>query len=465
MFYFLFTILISTLSLSTHVHAESIDFAAWGYVTTFAQEEMVLDNTNWYVASINPSIWSKSLKSDYGDIRIISATNEEIPYVLVKQGAVIKPKVLATSTNSKTKIIENIVQDSEKVIVIDTNKEGLVYTGLNFKKNKTSQNFRKRVRVYISDTLLRATSPRWKEIEKKDIVYNYTDATGQLLVEDLDITFPNMSSRYIKVAFEDNQLEGGEVSVNQIQIDEVFVQYDSNSEAVGTTIKNYMSGSFNFPSTGLHSTANTSIQRIENIEENADTKNTEIYINNVQAITGITLAIDKDDIRFDKAVTVQGSFDNTSWQTVTTGRIYRIDSSVYQGDSLTIQTPVITYPYLQIIVENKNEKPLRFDRDVILTAQKIGILFKAEGVDIQSLKFLIGNREAVTPAYDISKTLVYMDSIVPAQVSLQSISANSSTQEGVLKTFLRTQDNNLVHALLVVFVVLLGYLGYTWTRK
>jgi len=128
------------------------------------------------------------------------------------------------SSSTQAKIIQHTLQQNnevaERLITVDIGREGHVYTGMSFQTSSSSTNFRKIVRVYISDTLLSASSPAWKEIEQKGTIYKYVDSTG-VSVEDMDISFPNMASRYIKLKFEDDEL-----SPNQIDIVGVYMRYE-----------------------------------------------------------------------------------------------------------------------------------------------------------------------------------------------------------------------------------------------
>lgn len=451
------------------VSAEVADVKEWSHINTFTEPKNISDSS-WYVSSVDSSVWTKSKKQDYGDIRIVNSSKEEIPYIIVKQGFVAKTEVLQEYKDSPTKIVENTLIAnkgmSERVLVLDTGKEGKVYTGLFFDTLSTSKNFRKSVRVYVSDTLLGATSPSWREVEQKNVVFNYTDALG-FMAEDLEIDFPNMASRYIKIQFNNDVVlqEKGVSFSNQIYVSKVYVKYEQKNESLGFKVQNYISGNFNFSSDTDTDPVNVISKKVENIVENIEKKSTEIYLHDARAITSIKLNIGQNNTNFNRDITVQGSNDATSWQTVTTNKIHRIDSPIYTGEIVTIPTPVITYPYIRIIIQNKNDTALQIKDTVDITEQKIGIIFKAEGVDVRSLSFLIGNKKAISPTYEIQKTLAYFNNIIPTQVSLQKIEKNPVFIEEEIYVPFGEKYKNLVNSALVVFVLLLGYLGYTWTRK
>lgn len=461
-------VLLMSFAIATGTHAAVVNPTEWSSMSTFSTNEINADG--WYVVPLSTDVLSKSQKSDYGDIRIVNSANQEIPYVIVKQGVVAKTEAPIQNTNVQTKIIENTIQQNqgigERVVVLDTGKEGQVYTGIQLERVKTVRNFRKVARVYISDTLLGATSPAWREVEQRDVVYNYTDPTG-FVVEDMDIRFPNMTSRYIKIRFTNDPAikDAGVEFVNQIAISGARMMYEERDVTVGNKIENYLSGNFAFAGNTPSSGFSVVSLKAEKIIENTDKKSTEVYVRDVQDITSIKLTIDKDVVNFNRDVTVQGSIDNITWTTVTSGQIYRIDSPIYKGEMLTIQTPVITYPYLRIIIQNKNDRSLKFENTVDVTIQRVGALFTAFVADLDALKLLVGNPVAVTPKYEIEKTLTYFNSIVPTMVKLYPVAKNPLFELEDVHTPFGEKYKNLVNIALIMFVALLGYLGYIWTRK
>jgi Predicted membrane protein (DUF2339) len=462
-----------TLCCSTHIQASVVQPSDWSHVTTFSSQyasTSELSNNSWYIAPVDSTVWSKSAVNNQGDMRIVNAKQEEIPYIIVKQGVVADVQAPIQNTNTQAKILENTIQTrgtvSNRVLVVDTGKEGQVYTGISFQKLASSQNFRKAVRVYISDTQLGVNSPAWRIVEQKGLVYNYVDPTG-FSVEDMNIAFPNMASRYIKIIFEDDLdlREKGVSFGNQIYITGVYMIYENRDTTTGATIKNYISGNFDFTDAFKDNTSNSFTQTIQRLEEHTETKSTEIYLKDVHAMTSLVLHVDEKNTNFNRDVVVQGSLDAITWQTVATDRIYRIDSPIFTGESLGIKTPVTTYPYVRIIVHNKNDTPLQFERAIDITMQKIGLLFKAEGVDVQTLTFLIGNKHALPPTYEIKKTIAYVNGNIPAYVTLLPIHKNLDFIPEETHVPFGEKFPYIVNMALVVFVLVLGYLGYVWTKK
>ncbi len=459
----------SMLSLTGTVHAGIIDKHLWKYETTFDIQRTVPYDTSWFVVPIDSSVWSKSQKAGYGDIRIVNESYEEIPYIVLKQGASAHVQNPIQQHGPQVKIVENSLKGNksgaDRILVIDTGKEGQVYTGMYFERKLDAKNFRKSVRVYISDTLLGASSPAWREVEQKNTVYHYTDSVG-FSAEDMDIGFPHMTSRYIKVVFSDDTIlkEKGVTFTNQIHVTGVRMIYDAPDTTEGIQISNYISGNFVFDD-NQDSAPSRTVLEADRVVENVEKKSTEIYINNLYAVTDITLDVDERSVNFNRDITVQGSTDGVVWKTVTTGQIYRIDSPIYTGESLTIETPIITYPYVRVIVQNNNDTSIRFNKNIITSSQKVGLLFKTDDQNIAALKLLIGNPHTITPSYEIEKTAGYFPKIVPTQVFLKPISSHDAyIPEDVRKPF-GEEYRYLVNIGLIVFVLILGYLGYTWTRK
>lgn len=438
---------------SISAQAVSIRVQDWDFVATPTQTGDISSTDDpWYILPIDVHTWGASSKSDYGDIRIVRPSGEEVSYVLVKQGSHIKPHT--ENTYSPVKILERTMQShngvSERVLVLDTTKEGQMYTGIHFDTVKSSKNFRKIVHVYISDTLLSATSPAWKELEQKNIVYNYTDSQG-FSVADMDIDFPNMASRYIKIRFEDN-----DTLLNQVVVSGVKIRFDNQTELSGTSVEDYISGNFTFPSNTDES---------EHIHGSV-MDHTQIYVRDMQAVTSITVHVPSKFASFNRNITIQGSTDNTTWQTITTGNIYRINSPVYVGEQLTIPTPVFTYPYVRIVVQDIGNEPFELEDTVDITSQKMGILFPYAGEDVQSLRFLIGNKTAVAPQYEMQKTLAYVHNTVPVLIKLGNLQSNHTSSSSERNTSsVYVQYKTFIYIVCSMLVVLLGYLGYSWTKR
>jgi hypothetical protein len=463
-------ILLVSSCISSSTIAAVIEEKDWSHMSTFVTPQVLPSGTTWYVAPLDSSVWLQSKAADFADLRIVDTTKTEIPYLVIKEGGVAKTQGINQYTQTKTKIIENSIRSkngkSERVLVLDTGKEGQVYTGISFEKNLNAKNFRKAVRVYISDTMLGASSPAWREVEQKNVVYNYTDGLG-FIAEDMDISFSNMASRYIKVEFLDDAvlMEGGVSFSNQIQIDNAYMHYDEQKKSIGTQIQNYLSGNFKFTATESDIASQAILKKIDRIVQNTEKKSTELYINDVRAATRITLKVDESDTNFTRDVTVQGSSDAATWNTIATGQIHRIYSPIYVGEKLFLETPVSTYPYVRVIIQNKNDKALAFQDVAYINEQKVGVLFKAENININTLRLLIGNKKAIQPTYEIQKTLPYFNTLIPAQVYVRDIQENPLyVPEKIEKPF-GIMYQNALRIVLVVFVLVLGYLGYTWTKK
>ncbi|MES2622785.1 MAG: DUF2339 domain-containing protein [Patescibacteria group bacterium] len=459
--------LLATLSLiGATTHAAVVNPVDFSSVVTFTQPSQTAAQTSdtWYVSSLDADIWTKSKKADFSDIRIVNKDNVEIPYVLVKQGTVAKTEpTISNDSFAGVKIIENTIQKYEnkadRVVVLDSGKEGQVYTGITLQKTPDSKNFRKITHVYVSDSLLGASSPTWREVEQRSVVYNYTDPVG-FVVENLEMRFPNMASRYIKIQFEeDTSLNtAGVTFTNQINITGARITYDMPDKTTGTQIKNYLAGNFD-----LDADAEVAAVSVKSVN-NDDKKTTELLINNVQAITSIKLSVDADEVNFKRDVTVQTSSDGVTWQTISSGQIYRIDSPVYKGENTTISLPVTTAPFMRVVVQNKSDTALTFEKQANVTAQKVGILFKVEGREAQTFKLLIGNESAIIPVYDIQKTLSYFGNTIPTQIDLTNIGPNPLFKGEAAVPFTEKYPY-MVNAALVFFVLVLGFLGYKWTKK
>lgn len=454
-------------ALTTTVHAGVIPVKEWSTMSAVVPPAIVTeDNQGLYVAEIPSDVLRAAATTDFRDIRLVDGTDNEIPYMLIKQGVVTPLKDRVFSTASNTKILENSLLSSERIVVLDTLKEGQVFTGVQLQKISESVNFRHTVHVYISDAPLGAASPAWRELEQKSIVYNYTDPSN-FSVENLRVTFPNISSRYIKLRFaQDNSLqEKGASFTNTARITGARMITEQDSLVQGTHVKEYLAG--NFVST-LHT--NDVLQKSSSTE-NTKEKSTEVIYDlgegsGLTYIHKLTLDIDSSNNNFKRNVTVQipDVNDVTKWTTVASGQIYRIASPIFTGESLSIEMSAPLLSRIRVVIHNDNDSPLRVEDKAVIERQQVGLIFKKEDGNVGGLKFLIGNKNAVTPTYELQKTLTYFEGVTPTSVTLATATANPLYEKVEAHVPFGEKYKYLMNIALVLFVILLGYLGYRWSR-
>lgn len=385
------------------------------YVVGYAADDM------WYVSSLNPALVGKS-------IYLVNAENVEIPFVLLQQKN-------ATSTPREEVapivIAENTMQKNEssidRVLVLDTGKEGQIYTGINIRLTPESKNFRKVARVFIADALLGANSPAWKELEKRTIVYNYTD--GEFVNENLKITFPDVSTRYLKVQFVENSTTPAPMNVLEVRV------MNDVEDVPEKKIREYVAGNFDI--------SNTVTKKEVTIKNN--------IFDGLKNVTSLTLKIDEDLDSFRKVVSVESSDDGVLWEQVGIGQLYRINSPVYVGENVTIQFPATSAKFFRVNTD------LNIDNKAEVTIQQMALLFKANSLTKDGIKVAVDNTGIATSSYILQKELSKVGNIVPEVIEVDLYSTEVE----------KTKRKNPIAIYSAIFLIagILGILRYRATRK
>jgi hypothetical protein len=457
---FIFIIVVLTL-FSHSVDAKSIEIKNWTTIGDIVKPGIVIGTStpNMYVLIIDKDVIDLSKENDLSDIRIIDKDKNEIPYTMVRSNQDIKT---VDEKKMDVKIVENILTSSKKrLVVIDTNREGDVYNSLTIYHDPNSVNFRKKVNIYISDSLLPAVSPSWKKLEQKNIIYNYTDSKN-FTIENLDVALAGISSRFIKIEFVNDTDFDKNININsKFTIDSIKINYQKDNQDTGEyTVKDYLSGNFSFPDLSIYKDLNL-LNKIENASSSELT-----YEGGID-VKQINLNVDNSNTNFDRNVVIQGSNDDVNWQVVATSSIYRINSPVYKGENLSINIPVSTYKKFKVIVQNNNNKALNFGKIIKAQVQNVGLLFDINNnLNISDLKIIVGNNIDSESVYDIKNSIDYSDSAIPQIISYQNLIKNPEyipIKKNIIP--LAERDKVFLNIGLLAIMVIIGIFGFFWMKK
>lgn len=452
--------LLTNILFSTTVDAKVIDIKNWTTIADLKMSEIEIqgDNQNLYVIPIDKDIVTLSKKNDLSDIRIIDNNKNEIPYILVKSN---QNNQNINEERIGVKILENsISRDGKRILVLDTNREGVLYNNLYLSSDIKSLNFRKKVKVYISDSFLTANSSAWREFEQKNIIYNYTDGSN-FMIEDLDISLSGVSSRYVKLELTDDTDFDKNIKVNnKVSIDSVQVKYiNDESQSVGFKIKDYLSGNFIFD--------NLSIYKEVKLLNNAVFENkSELTFEGDIDTEELILQVDSSEKNFNRNVVLQGSNDDIDWPIITNTNIYRIDSPIYKGEKLSIKLPPSTFKKFRVIIQNNNDKPLSIEKTAKVKIQNTGVIFKIDnGVNISDLKIIVGNNIDMSPIYDIKSIINYFEQSTPKIIQYQNLISNPEYIP--TKNIIPFGERNKVYLNigLLLFILIVGIFGFFWMKE
>lgn len=461
----LFILIMSSMFLSINTHAKVIDIKNWTDMAELNKVEISVsnnntntDNQNLYALPINKDIINLSKKNDLSDIRIIDKDKNEIPYIIVKSN---QNTQNIRDEKTDVKILENsLTRDNKRILVIDTNREGVLYNNLYLTTGPNSVNFRKKIKVYISDTFLTANSPAWREFEQKNVIYNYTDKDN-FTVEKLDINLSGISSRYLKLELIDDIDFDKNIKVNnKLSIQSAQVEYiKGEDKSIGFKVKDYLAGNFVFDNLLVYK----DIKLLSNTSK--DDKSEIIFEGGID-IESLILKISSDNKNFNRNVVIQGSNDDLDWSIISNANIYRIDSPIYKGEKMNIDIPVSTYKKFKVIIQNNNDKALDVYKTAQVKIQNTGILFKIDNnINISDLKIIVGNNIELSPIYDIKSIINYFENTTPQIIQYQNLIKNPDYKPA--KNIIPFGEKNKVflNIGLIIFIVIIGIFGFFWMRK
>ena len=447
---------------SVSANAKVIDIKNWTSVADLQPSQIEVgsstqNNQNLYVLPINKDVISLSKKNDLTDIRIIDKDHNEIPYILIKSN---QNTQTVQDVITQVKILENsVTKDNKKVLVLDTSREGFLYNNLHLIRDSKSQNFRKKVKVYISDTFLTANSTAWREFEQKNVIYNYSDS-ADFIVENLDINLSGVSSRYVKLELTDDIDFDKNIKVsNQISVIGAEIKYlKSEDKNVGYKIKDYLGGNFVFDNISIYK----DIKVLDKIQK--DDKSEIFYEGDID-VEELTVRVDDNEKNFNRNIVIQGSNNDIDWVTLGNTNIYRIDSPTYKGERLSAKITPSTYKNFKVIIQNNNNKPLTVLKTGKIKLQNTGIIFKTEGIPVNDLKILMGNNIESAPIYDIRTTINYFEETTPEIIEYVDLVKN--LEYVPTKSIIPFGERNkiLLNVGLLLFILIVGIFGFFWMKK
>lgn len=453
-------LMVGLCAVTVNVNAKVIDIKNWTTEASLKTSDIEVQNNNQnlYVLPINKDIITLSKKNDLSDIRIIDKDKNEIPYILVKSN---QNTQSVSDEIREVKILENsLTRDGKKILVVDTNKEGFLYNDIFLTVDPKSVNFRKKVKVYISDSFLTANAPAWREFEQKNVIYNYTDGVN-FTVENLGIKLSGISSRYVKLELIDDIDFDKNIKVNnKITVQSVQVRYiKDKNQNIGFRVKDYLSGNFVFDDILVYKDINL-------LNNNVFANKSEIIFEGDIDVEELTLKVDSDEKNFNRNLVIQGSNNDVEWFTISNTNIYRIDSPVYKGEKLNIEIPASTYKKFKVIIQNNNNKPLDILKTAKVKIQNTGVMFKIDdGKKISDLKIIVGNNVELSPIYDIKSIINYFEESVPQIIEYGNLINNPEYIP--FKQIIPFGERNKVflNIGLLLFILIVGIFGFFWMKK
>jgi hypothetical protein len=403
----------------------ALDLTQWKYQAAVTVEE----GTGQYCKlTLTPDIYNVA-RSDLGDIRLVDADGEQIPYVLAK------PKDITEKQNYKPEVINRSTGVGKTaMITLDFGKQVIknsieVETGGN--------NFRRAVRVEGSND----------NIDFFTLVENaYVFAVSfDRRFEQIDL--PSNDYRYLRITVRPMATEEKSPAINEVR---AFKIGESPTERQAVKM--------------------TPIDHSENEENNSS-----IYIYDFAycRLPVSEIELDIADDSFYRYVTIAGrdaekrqvkidSEDNRQrfkevevrWERIINGTIYRyIAADGQKRESLILRIPSgrSVYRYIKIIISNYDDKPVILNSaSANMTAHKI--IFEKK--DNAELILYVGSESVRAPQYDLARMLSNPLQVEALVAKLSGITSNPLYGQAEEKLAAWTERHKVLLLIVMVIVVL-----------
>ncbi|MBN1571795.1 MAG: DUF3999 family protein [Deltaproteobacteria bacterium] len=337
------------------------------------------EKTGYVFFNITPAVYDES-NGDLSDIRIYSAGGKEIPYIIWNSTRKFTSETLSAEVINRT-----YVPKKSSTFTLDLGGE--YFKTNRFRITTTSTDFTRRVTIEGSPD-----NREFVTIKDNAYIFDFTTEHG---ASGTEVSYPTTDYRYLRVTIWDDgedPLEGlgGEISIAE------------ETKGETTTLKS----------------------DIKKIEQNREEMTTETVIDlkykNIPSDT-ITLKVEAGNFRRDLHILAGNVDDPNNYDEVLDDHIYSINTTMFSRERLTLVYPEVQARYLKVIIENRDDAPLKIKGvEVMGTPKKITLLAEP-GV---SYFLYLHNRTAGAPYYDIEDTFSYVDTESISQWRLGKIDKN-----------------------------------------
>ncbi|MFA5831530.1 MAG: DUF3999 family protein [Candidatus Paceibacterota bacterium] len=305
-----------------------------------------------------------SANENMSDLRIISNTEREVPYKMsVAQGMEQTAYVPAKITNN------SYSEEKSSSAVIEV-PEGSVVNRLHISTGNV--NFQRNVKIFGSND-----GKEWSVILDNGYIYDYTDIKGGFHSQGTELSFSDSTFRFLKA-----EIEGDGVSPIKISGMEI-TKYTKEAAREVMRIPAFTSA------------------------ENAAKRETSVILDFSQRGIPVNKAIlETDSVNFNRTVSLYSGNKTDSWNYLGNEYVFRYRTERISSEKLTLLFPEITDRYVKIVIQNKDNEPIRITGAKAFATYR-EVLFQAKTGETYKLYY--GSKNARTPEYDFDAYLQYLD--------------------------------------------------------
>ena len=366
--------------------------------------------------------------SPLSDIRIIDASNAEIPYQLVTRDT------SYTSDSFPVKII-NTSTDSlgRRLFIVNFGRDGQIHNKIDL--DISNPNFKRKVHIFASDSLLSLESDSWRNITDNGYIFKFTDSTTGFSTGQTSVYYPDTTSSYLKFVIDTG--EEGPLSV-------------TNANIVRQLKKVEIQDVFDVNAT---------------ISEDTVVHNTEIVADfgSIGVPTNV-LTLDFLSDNFDRQALVMASDDKYNWRDVGQGHLFSTNTTSYVGKNSEISYPETQARYYKVIIFNGDNTPIKLSSVLTLKGISRSVIFKGQSEN--QFKVFYGNPSARIPRYDLAKFFQYIETENIPLVSLGSENLNEKYTKPLPPVVPFTERYPyLLNSVLFVLILVIVIFVFLFVRK
>jgi hypothetical protein len=365
--------------------------------------------------------------ADLRDLRVISDSQEEIPYQLVEQQNTYNAQYYSST------ILNNSVRGGRTIFIIDLGRSGTIHNRISI--TSSSRNYKKPVAVYAADSLLSHDDAGWRQLTQNQYIYNFNDSQLGFNAGSGEVAYPKSTSRYLRVVIGEGEGEIVSVSNARVYAYEVVA---GDQDTLKVTAE---------------------------ISQNAEAQSTEVVIDlGAHGVPSHSIQLGSSDRNFNRRVVIQGSNDKTNWNLINQGYIFNVQTSLFTGSQMSLSYPEARTRYIRAIIFNEDNKPLNLNSSVTVKSTVRSVVFEADPSVPYSLYY--GNSRASAPRYDLARLFQYIDTGRLAKASLEDVEVNSAyVAPPAPKLPFTEQFPYLLNILLVILVLIIGGFIVFYIRK
>jgi len=331
---------------------------------------------------------------DLSDLRVVSAGNREVGYVISAPGAA-------------EQVVPLPVRLYNRTFLPGTSSRVTVDTGSGEMKNRveidtSGTNFRRTVRIEGSDD-----GRRWEVIRDNGMLFRVSEE-GTVAYDKQEVTFPDNNQRYLRITVFNGAGDPGTITIKAVKLYRrvagpakrvpVPVQSFAVQQVHGTMAISADLGYRNLPlqRITLQVPDKLFFRRVSVLGRNAKTRKVEVPV--------------------EDAPSGKRTMDEP-WVPLGSGAIYR-----YPGEaSLAIDVDGANSRYLRVEIENENNPPLWVTG---LTVQRGARLLQFKPKPGGRCRLYLGNPKAVAPSYDLVHYIAQLRAEGVTRASLGPVTPN-----------------------------------------